>query len=273
MIEETIEYLPLDCIDTEAQVRDADDQAIPVLAENLKQNGLLQPIRVRPKPNSDRYVLITGERRLRALRTAGCQTIRTIVDRRDLSEVDIVIQQLSENLARRALKPMESARAMKKLINMGVTRTEITTRLGFHTSTISQLLALNSLPEDIQRKVESGEIPRSTAYGIKVHGGDKKAALADGAAKGELKRDDVKTAARCKQSAAKPKEKQPRFRMHLHTVDGDKFTVSGRKVLLEALALSFMDLASFARECQEQGIEFPAFVDRVNRQEYGRKSQ
>lgn len=256
MAEEVVD-LPLDLIDIAPQVRDADDQGIPVLAENLKQNGLLQPVRVRPKLNSDRYVLITGERRLRALRMAGWKTIPAMVDRRDLSATDILLQQLSENLARKSIKPVSCALAIKRLKDVGgLTDEEVGEKLGFSASWVSQILALLSLPENIQGQIESGAIARSTANEILREAKDDestKQELLQQAAKGKLKRHEVKPAARNLRNASGNAKRQPLPRINAKSSCGLKINISGRELTLDNMIAALDEFQSIARLVQSQG--------------------
>lgn len=269
MMQEAIEHLPLDLIDVEPQIRDADDQSIPSLSENLKQNGLMHPVRVRPKPNSNRYVLIMGHRRLGASRMAGWKTIPAIVDRRNLSAADILIQQLSENLARKSIKPISCALAINRLKDMGLIEEAIGQKLGgYSASWVSQILALLSSPENMQSQIESGAIARSTANEILRAAKDdpaKQEQLLHQAAQGKLKRHEVKSTARKLRSpSGKAKQKRPTFRMKVVAGDEGTFSLSGPMVALKRFISSLEELLTRARDAERQGIELPEFVKRSN---------
>ncbi len=254
---EEVADLPLDLIDIAPQIRGADDQSIPILSENLQQNGLLQSVRVRPIPNSDRYVLITGERRLRAARMAKWKTISAVVDRRELSIADILLQQLSENLARKSCKPVSCALAIKKLMDVGgLTEEQVAEKLGFSISWVSQILALLSLPENVQGQIESGAIARSTANEILREAKDDestKQELLQQAAKGKLKRHEVKPAARKLRNAGEKAKRQPVPRINTKSSCGLKVDISGRELTLNNLIAAVDEFQTIARAVQSQG--------------------
>lgn len=263
MNHESIEYLSLDRIDEERQVREnANDDGLAYLAASLTK-GQLQPVRVRPR--SSRYLVIAGHRRVRAARLAGLPTIAAIVDRRDLTTADVLIQQLAANLARKALKPVETALGIQRILaETGASLTDVAGMLDLSVATVSRLMALLSLPPEIQHKVESGAIPASTAYEIaKVSDVAKQHELSQLAAKGELKRDKVKSAASKKPKTASPEQKQPTFRMKVPAGDEGAFSLSGPIVPLKRFISCLDELLAWARDAERQGIELPQFVNQL----------
>jgi ParB family chromosome partitioning protein len=123
-------------------------QELAELAASLKQSGLLQPILVRRKGDGI-YELISGERRWRAAREAGLETIQAVI--RNCSDEESVILALVENLQREDLNPMEMARAYQRMVNeFGLTQDIIAQRVGRERSSIANIMRLLNLPIEIQ---------------------------------------------------------------------------------------------------------------------------
>ena len=143
--------------------REFDEAEIQSLAESLKDHGLLQPIVVRRV--SDRYQLIAGERRLRAAIKAGWMEVPAQlkqVDDREVAELAIV-----ENLQRRDLNPLEKAASFQQYLQRyQCTQEELAQRLSVDRSTISNLIRLLELPEDVQAAVRRGAISQGHARAL-----------------------------------------------------------------------------------------------------------
>ncbi|MBI3806453.1 MAG: ParB/RepB/Spo0J family partition protein [Nitrospirae bacterium] len=132
------------------------EPALAELAESIKQNGLLQPILVRRKGDGI-FELIAGERRLRAAKIAGLQTIPAIV--RNSSDEQAMEFALVENLQRKDLNPMEAARAYHRLLNeFGFTQDTVAQRIGKDRSSVANIVRLMNLPNEVQQLVESGHL-------------------------------------------------------------------------------------------------------------------
>src|SRR5437588_10741802 len=133
-----------------------DDDALHTLAESLSERGVLQPVLVRPRPGGS-YELIAGERRLRAARLAGLESIPAIVrDRADSGGLEVA---LIENMARSDLSPIEEAVACAALIEeLGLTREEVGRRVGRSRVAVSNLIRLLDLPDEALELIERGEL-------------------------------------------------------------------------------------------------------------------
>ena len=126
------------------------------LAASLKQSGLLQPVLVRRKGDG-MYELISGERRWRAAREAGMETIQAVV--RNCSDEESMLLALVENLQREDLNPMEMARAYQRMMNeFGLTQDIIAQRVGCERSSIANSVRLMNLPMEVQQLIESGQL-------------------------------------------------------------------------------------------------------------------
>lgn len=130
-----------------------DDTALQELAESIRQHGVLQPPVVIQLPSGD-YQLIAGERRVRAAKQAGLQTIPIVI--KDVTPQAQLELALIENIQRADLDPIEEARAYATLeTQFKLTHGEIAERVGKSRSTISELLGLLRLPPEVQELVSA----------------------------------------------------------------------------------------------------------------------
>jgi len=135
---------------------DFDDEALETLAASIRELGLLQPVVVRAEGAS--YVLIAGERRLRASKAAGLTQIPALIRTAD-DEVSSLTQALVENLQRENLGPLEEAAAFRQLQDdFGLTHAEIGKRIGKSRTVITNALRLLKLPPQVQAMVRSGAL-------------------------------------------------------------------------------------------------------------------
>lgn len=131
-------------------------QELEELTASLKQSGLLQPILVRRKGDGI-YELISGERRWRAAKAAGLETIQAVI--RNCGDEESVVLALVENLQRADLNPMEMARAYHRMMNeFGLTQDIIARRVGCERSSIANIIRLIQLPSEIQQLIESNQL-------------------------------------------------------------------------------------------------------------------
>lgn len=120
------------------------------LAESIKQNGILQPLTVRK--NNDKYVLVAGERRLRASKLIGLNVVPCIVI--DITERNSAVMALVENIQRKDLNFFDEAAAIEKLIDFyGMTQEDAALRLGKTQSTIANKLRLLKLNYAVREKI------------------------------------------------------------------------------------------------------------------------
>ena len=126
------------------------DDELTGLAESIKQNGILQPLTVRSE--DDYYILIAGERRLRAAKIAGLFVVPCIIIR--MTERNSAVMALVENMQRKDLNYFDEAVAIDKLIDFyGMTQEDAAIKLGKTQSTIANKLRLLKLDERIRAKV------------------------------------------------------------------------------------------------------------------------
>jgi len=139
------------------------DEKLAQLAESIKQHGVVQPLIVQRDGNT--YKIVAGERRWRASRIAGLQTVPVII--RDLSSKQVMEIALIENLQREDLNPIEEAEAYEKLMaEFGMTQEEISITVGKSRPAIANSVRLLTLQEKIKLRVVEGEISSGHARAL-----------------------------------------------------------------------------------------------------------
>lgn len=134
------------------------------LAASIKESGVLQPILVRRKGDGI-YELISGERRWRASKKAGLETIPVVI--RNCSDQESLLLALVENLQREDLNPMETARAYSRMMNeFGLTQDAIATKVGRDRSSVANFVRLIHLHPELQELVEGGMLSTGHAKAL-----------------------------------------------------------------------------------------------------------
>jgi ParB family transcriptional regulator, chromosome partitioning protein len=138
-----------------------DEKALEELAESIRSNGIVQPIVVRPS-SAGRFTLILGERRCRAARLAGENTIPAIV--RQVSNEQAAEMTIIENLQRQDLNCLEQAQAFARLSrDFGLTQEQIGQKTGCSRESVSNYMRLLKLPPEVQEFIASGKLGFSEA--------------------------------------------------------------------------------------------------------------
>ena len=131
------------------------ENALNELAQSIKAHGVIQPIILVKK--GDRYMIVSGERRFRASKLAGLKTIPAIIKR--YTEQEIAEISLIENLQREDLNPIESAFAIKELVErFNLTQEEIAEKIGKSRTAVTNTLRLLALRPEIVKMIERGEL-------------------------------------------------------------------------------------------------------------------
>jgi ParB family transcriptional regulator, chromosome partitioning protein len=146
-----------------------DDEALEELSHSVREFGLLQPIVVRENARADggtvSYELIMGERRLRAARAAGLDTVPAIV--RDTTDDAMLRDALLENIHRVQLNPLEEAAAYQQLLEeFGATHEELASKIGRSRSQVTNTIRLLKLPVKVQTRVAAGVISAGHARAL-----------------------------------------------------------------------------------------------------------
>ena len=142
-----------------------DQQELTELADSIRENGVIQPLIV-SRVSKKKFVLVAGERRLRASKMAGLKTVPVIV--RDVDNDDELLElALIENIQRTDLNPLEEAEAYRKLIDkFGLTQEDAAQRVGKNRSTVANSLRLLQLPEYIKDDLLSGHLTEGHARAL-----------------------------------------------------------------------------------------------------------
>ena len=135
-------------------------EKIQELAQSIKENGLIQPIIVRQSPVIG-YEILAGERRYRASIEAGLSEVPVIIKK--LSDQEMMIHSIIENLQREDLNPIEEAKAYQSLIDKGYTHADIAEKMGKSRPYITNLVRLLTLPDFILTEVETGKLSQAHA--------------------------------------------------------------------------------------------------------------
>lgn len=142
-----------------------DEDAMAELVASISEVGVLQPVVVRPVGKSGKYELIMGERRWRASRRAGQETVPAII--RDTADEDLLREALLENIHRSELNALEEAAAYQQLMkDFGWSQDILSKRVGRSRPHISNTLRLMNLPPALQRQVASGVLSAGHARAI-----------------------------------------------------------------------------------------------------------
>jgi len=129
------------------------DDTLNELAESIRENGIMQPLVVRPREGG--YELIAGERRWRASQMAGLATVPIVI--RDVDDRTALELALVENLQRENLDPIEEAKGYAQLMDQfDLTQEEIATKVGKNRATVANTLRLIKLPAEVQAYVRNG---------------------------------------------------------------------------------------------------------------------
>lgn len=137
-----------------------DQQALEELAESIKEHGVVQPVIV--KKSIKGYELIAGERRTKASKLAGKNTIPAII--RDFNDQEMMEIALIENIQRENLNPIEEAIAYNNFIKeTNMTQDQVAAKFGKSRSYITNILGLLKLPNDVQELVSNGDLSMSHA--------------------------------------------------------------------------------------------------------------
>jgi ParB family chromosome partitioning protein len=144
--------------------KEFDHDKLVELAESFKGRGMLQPILV--KKDGAGYQLIAGERRFRAAKIAGLNTVPAQV-LEDVDTVEMLQLALIENLQRENLNPIETARAYQSLIDQfGLTQVQLAEKVGKNRASVANTLRLLSLPENIKALIAEGRLTEGHARAI-----------------------------------------------------------------------------------------------------------
>jgi len=201
--------LPLDnIIPNKNQPRSRfDDESLAELSESIKEFGVIQPIVVRRLGEEEKYEIVTGERRYRATKKIGINTIPSIIVK-DIDDISSLEMALIENIHRDNLSPMEKAHTFKQLIDeFKITHDQLSKRVGKSRVSITNSLRLISLPLEVQKLVNEGKISEGHARSIlAIDGEEERIKVANLITKNDLSVREVERIATKKRETAEGKK-------------------------------------------------------------------
>ncbi|AMJ88642.1 MULTISPECIES: ParB/RepB/Spo0J family partition protein [Alteromonas] len=157
--------------------KDMSPDALEDLASSIRAQGVIQPIVVR-KVEDNKYEIIAGERRWRASQLAQLDEVPCLV--KDVPDEAAVAIALIENIQREDLNAMEEAQALDRLMNeFSLTHQEVAEAVGKSRTTVTNLLRLNNLNDDVKLLVEHGDIEMGHARALLALDGDKQSEAAN----------------------------------------------------------------------------------------------
>ncbi len=262
MAQKTLMNISIDKIHVDPQVRTAfNEESIQELAQNIRHTGLASPISIRLE--GGKYHLIHGERRLRALIAAGETSVLALVDSREMAKSERLLTQLSENLQREELSPLETARAVRQLIEeSGWSASQVAEKLGRSNGYISRILALTTLSAEIQADIASGRIAASAAYELsKIEDAEERSRVAAELIAGKMTRDGVVARRRgASESPASDSSPTALSRVTAMLGAGRSVTVAGPSMTLDSFIAWLEELLVKAKKTRNQGIEIFTFI-------------
>lgn len=159
-------YLPVDWLSKGKfqPRRDMNPSQLDELATSIRNQGIMQPIVVRPIAEQ-RYEIIAGERRWRAAKIAGLDKVPVII--RHVEDSDAVVLALIENIQREDLNPVEEAMALQRLVEeFNLTQQQVADTVGKSRSAVANILRLLNLTPDVRRLLEHGDIEMGHARAL-----------------------------------------------------------------------------------------------------------
>ncbi|MGV6806366.1 MAG: ParB/RepB/Spo0J family partition protein [bacterium] len=156
--------------------RDMHPEALEELATSIRNQGVMQPIVIRPI-GQDRYEIIAGERRWRASQQAGLDTIPAVI--RDVDDEAAIAMALIENIQREDLNAIEEAQALIRLQKeFNLTQQEVADAVGKSRAAVANLIRLDSLEDDVKRMLEHGDLDMGHGRALLALDGVEQAKLA-----------------------------------------------------------------------------------------------
>lgn len=159
--------LPIDAIEPNPYQPRAtmDPDKLQLLADSIRQHGIIQPLVVKASSRPDRFILIAGERRWRASKQAGLTAVPAVI--KDAAPQAMLEMALVENVVRADLSPLEEAQAYRQLIEeFNLTQASVAERVGRSRVSITNTLRLLTAPEQIQHALSAGRISEGHARAL-----------------------------------------------------------------------------------------------------------
>lgn len=188
-----------------------DDEALAELADSIRTLGVIQPITVKRNTDNE-YVIISGERRWRASKMAGLESIPAYI--REVDDANLHAMALVENIQRQDLNAIEIALSMQRLVDeCGLTQDSLAEKVGKKRSTVANYMRLLRLPDEVQLALKEGLISMGHAKAIAGVPDEKQLALLKRCLKKALSVRQAEDAARamCETPKAKPADEEQEY--------------------------------------------------------------
>lgn len=247
--------------------KDFNDEKLQELAESIKEHGVIQPIIVSKK--EDYYQIIAGERRWRASKKVGLKTIPAIVrnyDEKKIREISLI-----ENIQRQNLNPLETAKAIRELMEEhDMTQEDIAKTLGKSRSSIANTLRVLNLDERVQEMIETGKISEGHARTLaSIESPAKQYKLALDIVNMDLNVRDAENYAKSKKEGTEykkvepPKPKKGKLEVICEDLENEMQRVLGTKVTINAatksrgkITIEYFSAEELERILEILGIEY-----------------
>jgi ParB/RepB/Spo0J family partition protein len=245
---------PLKWFKTEPQGRQHfDDAELRQLGESMKAHGQLQPVVAKPDGT-----LIVGERRLRAASLVGLEELQVVISEEPLSESELRILQLSENIHRTDLQDSEKWQACEELrrLNPDHSNKELAAQLKLGESTVTKWMSPSRCIPEVQQALEAGRIGITACYEISRAPQDQQAELLRLKLAG-TSRDALADRVRKQKQQSVPQVRVKRITCPLPS--GVNVVISGQEVSLDDLIEALGEAQKEARKAREQGLDAKTF--------------
>jgi ParB family chromosome partitioning protein len=197
--------------------RDMSESALEELANSIHAQGIIQPIVVR-ETGHQKYEIIAGERRWRAAKKVGLESVPCLI--KNVEDNAAIAIALIENIQRENLNAMEEAIAYKRLLEeFELTHNEVAIAVGKSRTTVSNLLRLNNLNEDVKVLLEQGDIEMGHARALLSSETDKQSALAKIVAEKSLTVRETEKLVKKSLNPQKEKEELPLCDEYVHIIN------------------------------------------------------
>ena len=229
-----------------------DDDALEELAQSIKEYGVVEPVIL--KKSIKGYEIVAGERRCKAAKIAGLNTIPAII--KEFTDEEMMEIALLENIQREDLNPIDTAISISNILAVkNITQEEFSKKMGKSRSYITNLLGLLNLPKSVQELVKNGKLSMSAARSLsKIADEERVIELANKIIKEDLNVRDIEKILSNKKENSKTKYKNEKYRIYEDAISdaiGNKVKISDKKI-----EISYNSLADLNRIMEIFHIEF-----------------
>lgn len=229
-----------------------DDDALEELAQSIKEYGVVEPVIL--KKSIKGYEIVAGERRCKAAKIAGLNTIPAII--KEFTDEEMMEIALLENIQREDLNPIDTAISISNILAVkNITQEEFSKKMGKSRSYVTNLLGLLNLPKSVQELVKNGKLSMSAARSLsKIADEERVIELANKIIKEDLNVRDIEKILSNKKENSKTKYKNEKYRIYEDAISdaiGNKVKISDKKI-----EISYNSLADLNRIMEIFHIEF-----------------